>query len=399
MNTASQHFYKNLSAVPLHVGLCDIAYHHDVPDDWCVVIGDIIGSTKAVAEGRYKDVNIASACSITAVLNKVGHGDICYIYGGDGATFIIPASAKFDVAAALYGTREMTRDSFDLDMRAGMVDVRELRAAGAQIRVAKLETAPGVYQASLSGDGISLAEKWVKDKDLKEKYHIDHLFDAKAMQASPASFAGFECRWEPIQSRNGIDLSLIVQARGKTEAESGEIYRDILLRINDICGLGHEWKPVSTAQLTVTGNPKTVRGEATVRTHGQGTVAYLKYWLNVVILTIVGAYCFRFGKKAGSFDGATYREATVKNTDFLKFDNALRLIMDIKINSCEKLEGYLNDLYRQDKIFYGTHAAASALMTCLVFDYNDNHFHFIDGADGGYSLAAKMMKAQIKLAV
>jgi hypothetical protein len=31
-------------------------------------------------------------------------------------------------------------------------------------------------------------------------------------------------------------------------------------------------------------------------------------------------------------------------------------------------------------------------MTCLVFNYSAKHLHFIDGADGGLTLAAKAFK-------
>jgi hypothetical protein len=37
-----------------------------------------------------------------------------------------------------------------------------------------------------------------------------------------------------------------------------------------------------------------------------------------------------------------------------------------------------------------------ALLTCIVFSYNGNHVHFVDGSDGGYALAARSLKAQLK---
>jgi hypothetical protein len=37
-----------------------------------------------------------------------------------------------------------------------------------------------------------------------------------------------------------------------------------------------------------------------------------------------------------------------------------------------------------------------ALITCLIFNRNDKHLHFIDGARGGYGAAAKAMKEQMK---
>jgi hypothetical protein len=31
-----------------------------------------------------------------------------------------------------------------------------------------------------------------------------------------------------------------------------------------------------------------------------------------------------------------------------------------------------------------------------VFSYNGNHVHFVDGSDGGYALAARSLKVQLK---
>jgi hypothetical protein len=35
-------------------------------------------------------------------------------------------------------------------------------------------------------------------------------------------------------------------------------------------------------------------------------------------------------------------------------------------------------------------------MTCYVRAYAADHVHFVDGADGGYALAAKQLKAQLR---
>ena len=44
---------------------------------------------------------------------------------------------------------------------------------------------------------------------------------------------------------------------------------------------------------------------------------------------------------------------------------------------------------------YGAHVADRAPMTCLVFDYSGGPLHFIDGADGGLSMAAKALKERV----
>ena len=48
-----------------------------------------------------------------------------------------------------------------------------------------------------------------------------------------------------------------------------------------------------------------------------------------------------------------------------------------------------------EALFYGIQISDSGLMTCMVFDRKDRHLHFVDGASGGYALAAKQMKGQL----
>ena len=52
--------------------------------------------------------------------------------------------------------------------------------------------------------------------------------------------------------------------------------------------------------------------------------------------------------------------------------------------------------YRQEKILvFGIHPAPSALITCIISDYDMDHVHFVDGSDGGYALAAAELKRQL----
>ena len=53
----------------------------------------------------------------------------------------------------------------------------------------------------------------------------------------------------------------------------------------------------------------------------------------------------------------------------------------------------------QGVLRYGMNVSQTALMTCLVTSPTDNlHVHFVDGGDGGYTNAAKTMKAQARAA-
>lgn len=65
----------------------------------------------------------------------------------------------------------------------------------------------------------------------------------------------------------------------------------------------------------------------------------------------------------------------------------------------EKLVRYLEKNYQAGKLVYGIHVSDRVLMTCLVPVGLGRNVHLVDGADGGYALAAKDMKAKINLAL
>ena len=64
---SSLDFYDRLPVFTEAGGITDIANYRPVPDDWSVISTDIVKSTQAVADGRYKVVNTAGASVISAV--------------------------------------------------------------------------------------------------------------------------------------------------------------------------------------------------------------------------------------------------------------------------------------------------------------------------------------------
>ncbi|PHS55844.1 MAG: hypothetical protein COB17_10885 [Sulfurimonas sp.] len=51
---------------------------------------------------------------------------------------------------------------------------------------------------------------------------------------------------------------------------------------------------------------------------------------------------------------------------------------------------------RRKKIYYGLHINNASLITCVIFDRKSDRAHFLDATNGGYALASKNMKLQIK---
>ena len=92
-----------------------------LPDDWTVGVADIVSSTKAIAAGHYKSVNMAGASVISAVLNALDRGDYPFVFGGDGALVAVPPSGEAQVRRALAAVRAWVMEELHLDLRTALV--------------------------------------------------------------------------------------------------------------------------------------------------------------------------------------------------------------------------------------------------------------------------------------
>ena len=83
----------------------------------------------------------------------------------------------------------------------------------------------------------------------------------------------------------------------------------------------------------------------------------------------------------------------IENSDFRKFDDSLRMVLDCTPELAAEIEGYLKTEAAKGVVRYGAHRQDAAMMTCFTpSPVNPNHVHFIDGAQGGYALAATALK-------
>lgn len=136
--------------------------------------------------------------------------------------------------------------------------------------------------------------------------------------------------------------------------------------------------------------------EARLRGGGAAGPGYDAAWKRASKQARVGKLLIGLGQAAGGFDGARYPVELVENTDFRKFDETLRMVLDLSEREILALETYLETERASGQLAYGTHRAKAALVTCFVRSHAGNHVHFVDGADGGYALAARKLKAQLK---
>lgn len=378
-------FYAALPPFESFDGVVDPRYYHDVPADWYVVITDVQGSTAAIEAGRYKEVNAIGAACIIGVQNALKGTELPFVFGGDGATLILPASQRARVEPALRGVRRLSDERFGLGLRVGLVLAGELAADGFPVRVARYRSSDHISLAMFSGSGLSEAERRVKDPTLAARY-------ALGPGPEELDLEGFECRWLPLRSRRGRILSLLVQARGDTEARQQDQYRQVLAAVGEVVGDLAGASPVDESSLQLASGPSAFAVEARMKVPG-GRLARLREQLRLVWAVGLARLLLWLGVKAGSFDGARYRLEVAQNSDYRKFDDTLRMVLDLPPERIARLEASLHRLADQGQITFGTFQSDSALMTCMVGSYSGNHLHFIDGADGGYAMAARGLKA------
>ncbi|MFL5234396.1 MAG: DUF3095 family protein, partial [Microvirga sp.] len=127
---AGTNFYARLPVFDHFSQLTEPGFYMPVPDDWVLGLSDIVSSTAAIRAGRYKEVNTAAASVIAAVANKLGTSEFPFVFGGDGASFALPASQSDLARDALSAVAAWVRDAFGFELRIALVPVSEIRAQG-----------------------------------------------------------------------------------------------------------------------------------------------------------------------------------------------------------------------------------------------------------------------------
>jgi len=202
----STNFYHDLEAMDNFTDIADITRYKAAPEDWFVVITDVVGSTKAIEDGRYKDVNTAGALAAMALAN-IEHGlDFPFVFGGDGVTVLLPPCMLTTARDVLADVRQTSSSAFGLSLRVGIVPVQDLYAQGYELSVAKLRLSGNTYQAILTGSGVDAAETLIKTPESAARYLLDEDHKSNVH----ADYTGFACNWQDIPSLRGETVSIIV---------------------------------------------------------------------------------------------------------------------------------------------------------------------------------------------
>jgi hypothetical protein len=367
------------AGVPVFDGfnrIVEPALYKPLPDGWTLGLADIVGSTSVIAAGRYKAVNMAGASVITAVANAVGTPEFPFVFGGDGAGFAVPPEWAACAREALAATIVYVHDELALSLRAAMVPISTVRAQGLDVRIARFAPSSNVTYAMFSGGGLAWAEQAMKR-------------GAFAVEPAPAGarpdLTNLSCGFEKMPSIHGTILSLLVMpsSREMTGEFSGLLEALLALTAN----AEQPGRLMRGGSLPVKWPPSGLDLEARAR-HRPAHPLFI-YRLYVAARTLFYYVPLRFGLSVGRFRPSTYLGEVIENSDFRKYADGLRMTLDCSQELADCIEALLADAARRGVVRCGLHRQPDALMTCFTPTVFGHHFHFIDGAAGGYAMAAK----------
>ncbi len=373
-------FYARIVPFPEFAGVVDPDVFVPLPDDWVLGLADVTSSTQAIAAGRYKAVNMAGASVISAVSNRLGHLDFPFVFGGDGAVFAVPPDLGVAAVEALAATVPWVGRALDLDLRGGALRIGEIRARGYDVRVARFAASDDVSYAMFAGGGLAWAETQLKAGALALPPEIP---------GREPDLTGLSCRFRDIRARNGVILSVLVRPAAGSDDPA---FRELVAAVLDLAGRGAATRPVPVFGLRSGLNLKAIRLTAALQ-RGAGTLIRTA-WSSLLAWAALNGRV-----SAGSFSAERYLREVVANSDFRKYADGLMLTLDCSSTVAASIEARLIRAERDGVASYGLHRQATATVTCVIpSPTRPDHIHFIDGASGGYAMAAQNAKARQNVA-
>lgn len=378
-------FYAQLTPLTRLADVADAHRYKPLPLDWHLVLTEVGNAVQAIREGRYREVSLVGAASIAALLNLADTTEIPFLYRGNGAILAIPAWMAEPAQLALGALQTLARQVFDLELRAGVIPVVDLAAAGQPVRVARLAHTDRSPQAAFSG-GLAYAERLIEDPRRGVTYRVPPTDEIDAVDLH-----GLECRWQDLRSPYGEIVSLLAAPAPHMSAEQAAMtLRDLITLIEGIYGRGGGGRLLEVESLRIRFDPRILCSEVRMRApRGYlGRLVYLsRVWTSHLLERI-----YQIGRTSRSDERhMQVVHAPLDGT----YDNALRIILAGAPHQRDQLEASLRSQFERGNLAYGLHVSDRAMLIRLVLDRKGWQVYWIDGADGGYTLANRDLKARL----
>jgi hypothetical protein len=373
-------YYGNLPVFHRFSQLTDPSLYQPVPDGWLIGISDIVQSTKAIASNRYKAVNMAGAAVIASVTNALEKREFPFVFGGDGASFAIPPCEAELARDALATTAAWVKDALDLSMRIAIVPIAAIRESGFDVRIARYAPSPYVSYAMFAGGGLAWADAAMK----RGEFAV-----TPAPSGAVPDLSGLSCHFSEIAASQGLIFSILMVPASRDDMDAFRAVVDDVLAIVEKTPAGG--RPVPMTGPPMKWPPPGIDYMARVNSNGP----LLLRQLRVMGRSLISHLTFRYGIVRNGFVPGNYMRQLVENSDFRKYDDGLRMVIDCTPQVADAIEARLAAASSRGCLRYGLHRQDAALITCFTQSDRPDHFHFVDGARGGYASAASALKASL----
>lgn len=384
---ASSNFYQEINALRLPVA--EVLQHEnfrDVPSDWSIVIADVQNSTAAVAAGKHNDVNLIAAGSIIAALNiaKMRDVEVPFFFSGDGGAVLVPNEMADEVLIALLLHNDNALKTVGLSMHIGYISVSEILSLGGAISISKIQLGDSLHKAIILGNGLRIAERLIKSAAKTPA-------PGHGATAGELNMDGLQCRWDKVKPPAGDNEIVCYLIEANDKLNQAEVYRRIMLKIDELYGAFENRSPLSMNRLRLLISLRKIEKEMMLR-YGRWKIGY---YLQTMIQNILGIFYFRYDLKIGTIKAKEYLAQLIANADTLTIDGRINTIISGKRGKRIELLSFLNGMEAKGEIYFGHHISRESIMTCYIENMNARHIHFVDGSDGGYTEAAKELKAKL----
>jgi len=293
----------------------------------------------------------------------------------------VPPGRAQAAGEALAALAHWADTEMGVPLRVGLVPVEALLAEGLEVLAALHDFGNGNAFGLFLGSGVAAADAWVK---ADPRWRIDP-------QPGPLTgLEGVSCRWNPVNTRRGTILCVIVDplAGGADGLATlarvqADIERIVPTSVAAPLGMGERleanWPP-SRRSLWL---------EARTRPRGQRAATVLSALAKSAILSTL----LKLGQKLPGFDPQHYRRTMAERSDFRKSAGGPRFVLDVTEEEAAAIDALLREHADAGRIRYGTARAEATTVTCLVGDLAaDRHVHFVDGSELGFWRASVMLK-------
>ena len=315
---------------------------------------------------------------IAAVANALGRRPFPFVFGGDGASFAVsaPTRCRGGLAGARRDGRLRPAPSSSSTCGSPMIPVGEIRAAGRDVRVARFAASEHCVYAMFTGGGLT----WFEEQAKRGDYAL-----APAPPGARPDLSGLSCRWgvAPAQARRSCSR-VIVAPRGDDPRYPALVDEVVAHGAGGSAEAGGRSRSRASG-VAAPGAGDRARGLAPTRPPARPRVRRDSAPRRAIA---IGATFHKFKLKAGGFDAALYAADVAANADFRKFDDGLRMTLDCSRRLRRRARGAARPPPTISPTGASTARRRRRSPASSPRSPSAATVHFVDGADGGYTMAA-----------